>query len=63
MYGRDIAAVLIAMVIMGSFSLWIGMWIAKAMGRQRIAENVLRERLARAWGSVQPATPVDPEAK
>ena len=61
MYGGDIAALLIAMVILGSCSLWIGMWIARIAGRQRIAENVLRERLARTWGRVQPAAPADPE--
>jgi len=59
----DIALLLIAMVIMASTSLWIGMGIARVVGRQRIAENVLRERLARTWGRVQPAVPADPEAK
>ena len=63
MYGRDVAALLIAMVILGSYSLWIGLWIARLVGRQRIAENVLRERLARTWGRVQPADPAGPEAK
>jgi hypothetical protein len=63
MDGRDIALVLIAMAIMGSCSLWIAMSIARVVGRQRIAENVLRERLARTWGRAQTAAPADPEAK
>jgi len=63
MDGRDIALMLIAMAIMGSFSLWIGMWIVRVVSRQRIAENVLRERLARTWGRAQPAAPANLEAK
>jgi hypothetical protein len=63
MDGRDIALMLIAMAIMGSFSLWIGMGIVRVVSRQRIAENVLRERLARTWGRAQPAVPADPEAR
>jgi uncharacterized protein YneF (UPF0154 family) len=63
MDGRDIAVLLLAMAIMGTFSLWIGMWIARVISRQRITENVLRERLAQAWGRAQPAAPADAELK
>jgi uncharacterized membrane protein SpoIIM required for sporulation len=63
MDGRDIALGLIAMAIMGTCSLWIAMSIARVVARQRIAENLLRERLARTWGRVQPAAPAYSEAK
>jgi len=63
MDGMEVAGLLIVMMILSGFTVWMGVWIARVAARQRIAENVLRERLARAWGRVQPDGPADPEAK
>jgi hypothetical protein len=39
---------LMAMVVAG-FAAWIAIGIARQIAGQRLAENVLRERLARHW--------------
>ena len=62
MDGMEVAGLLIMMMILSGFSLWMAVRIARVAARQRIAENVLRERLARIWGRVRPDALTDPEA-
>jgi len=40
--------------LVGGFSLLVALGIARQVARQRIAENLLRERLALAWGRARP---------
>jgi len=62
MDGMEVAGLLIVMMILSGFTVWMGVWIARVAARQRIAENVLRERLARMWGRVPPAALTGPDA-
>lgn len=53
--------ILFLMVILtgiAAFSGWVATWVFRVAARQRMAENVLRERLARMWSaSARPSEP------
>jgi cytochrome bd-type quinol oxidase subunit 1 len=61
--GNDILAVMVVMMILAGFSALVAFWISRVAGRQRIAENLLRERLARAWGVNTAPRSGEPEAR
>jgi hypothetical protein len=44
-------------MVMGGLTIGVVVMIAREVGRQRIARNLLRERLARHWATVRPAPP------
>ena len=49
---EDIVVLLLGLTLLAGFSGMIAAWVVRVAARQRIAENLLRERLARAWGTL-----------
>lgn len=50
---EDILMWAVVLMVLAGFSGMVAMGVAKQVARQRIAENLFRERLARAWGVVR----------
>jgi hypothetical protein len=44
-------------MVMGGLTIGAAIMIAREVGRQRIARNLLRERLARHWATARPGPP------
>jgi hypothetical protein len=60
---EDFLAVMMVLMILSGFSGLVAYWISRVAGRQRMAENLLRERLARSWGVNAPPRGREPEAR
>lgn len=58
---EEILLLMVGLTVLAGFSALIAYWVVRVAGRQRIAENLLRERLARAWGTLpRPTAETEP---
>lgn len=54
---EDVLGLGFALMVVGGFATGMLVMIARLVARQRIAENLFRERLARHWAAVGPIEP------